>query len=423
MKRFATLCAGLLPALFPAGVLAQPVHPESLEQGFVIVVDDVARMATKDRPMFLASNYGGWDPAKPEYELTPRSDGRWQFVFDEKPDRSGTLQFKFTLGSWDYVETDPDGNDIDNRTLPKVDPAALSPGEKPVFEFRVPKFRSPADVASARQSTQYRDLDVTGTVRRLQVAGGAGEASGSMRDLLVWLPPSYDDHPERTYPVLYLFDAQNLFEEEATPWGDWGADETATRLIAEGAIRELIIVGVPHAGAARSQEYLPFDDGRGAEPHGEAFGRWFIGEVAPRVERAFRVSSRREETAVGGSSYGSVISLHLATHYPEKIGAALLESFPPARQGSGAAAYFDAIEAWPERVFIGVGDQEFGGGPDNADRNAGYVQWNQSLRDRMLASGLEEEAVRLVVTPGARHNEQAWRDRLPEALGFLFPAQ
>ncbi len=263
-------------------------------------------------------------------------------------------------------------------------------------------------------------LGVRATVRRLQVAGGAGVASGSMRVLHVWLPPSYGDHPDRVYPVLYMFDGQNLFEEGATQWGDWHADEIATRLISEGAIRELVIVGVPNSGAARSQEYLPYDVGRGVEPHGDAFARWFMGEVVPRVERAFRVSTRREDTAIGGSSYGSVISLHIATRYPEKFGGALLESYPPVRpKAVEASSYFDAITAWPERIRLGVGDREFGASPDNADRNAGYVAWNEALRDRMTRDG--DDGVNFVVSPGALHNEQAWAERLPGALRFLFP--
>lgn len=418
MIRHATLAiAGL--SMLCSIASAQPVHPESLDQGFVIVVDDVPRMATKDRPMFLASNYGGWDPAKPEFELTPRSDGRWQYVFDEKPDRTGTLQFKFTLGSWDFVETDPDGNDIDNRTLPKVDPSALAPGEKPVFEFRVPKFRSPADVANERQSTQYRDLDVTGDVRRLQVAGGAGDASGAMRDLLVWLPPGYDDEPDRTYPVLYLFDGQNLFENGATQWGDWGADETATELINRGEIEPLIIVGVPHAGDARAQEYVPFDVGRGFTPHGDDFRAWFMGEVKPRVERAFRVSTDWDDTGIGGASYGAVIALHIASRHLDQFGALLLESYPPVdRLNPTPRAYLGAISEWPSRVFMGVGDQEIG---DNTQESAEYLRWNESLRDQ-IAAGTREDHLRFVVSAGGAHNESAWRERFSDALVFLFSA-
>ncbi len=412
-----TITALLVLGTTPAHTLAQLVQPEELPQGFVVVVDDVARMGTTDMPMFLASNWGGWDPAKPEFKMTQRSDGRWQFVAEHDPERTGTLQFKFTLGSWDRVETTPDGADIDNRTLAKVDASGLD-GEAPVIELTVPRFRSPADISQQRQSTQYRDLEITGTARRLQVAGGAGGAAGAMRDLIVWLPPGYDVNPEKTYPVLYLFDGQNIFEDHPGVPGEWHADETATKLITSGLIRDLVIVGVPHAGEFRAQEYLAFDGGRGAEPHGDRFAAWFMGEVMPRVERAFRVSTRPEDTGVGGASYGAAISLYIATQRPDRFGRLLLESMPPIGD-----AYIETVGAWPERVYIGVGGRELGENASVQARNQAYETWTRELDARLEGDGLADDRRLLVVSPHAHHNEAAWADRLPAALRFLFEAQ
>src|SRR6202453_796877 len=59
------------------------------------------------------------------------------------------------------------------------------------------------------------------------------------RYLRVWLPPGYDDaqNASRTYPVFYLNDGQNLFEAISAFGGvEWGVDETADRLIRQGAV-------------------------------------------------------------------------------------------------------------------------------------------------------------------------------------------
>ncbi len=416
MTRTLITLAALASTALPA-IAQRMVQPEDLPQGFVLVVDDVARMATTDEPMFLASNWGGWDPAKPEFKMTQRSDGRWQYVSKHDPARTGTIQFKFTVGSWDRVETTADGADIDNRTLPEVDADALA-GEAPIIELTIPRFRSPADIASQRQATQYRDIEVTGTLRRLQVAGGAGSAAGSMRDLLVWLPPGYDHNADRKYPVLYMFDGQNLFEDHAGIPDEWHADETATRLIEAGLIEDLIIVGVPHAGAARSEEYVPWDVGRGFTPHGGEFADWFMAEVMPRVERAFRVSTKASDTGVGGASYGAVISLYIATQRPDRFGRLLLESLPPVGR-----EYVESVGAWPQRVFVGVGGSELGYDPAADDRNQMYEDWNRDLDARLADAGLGEDRRLLAVDPDAVHNEEAWADRLPEALRFLFPAR
>src|ERR1700749_2219038 len=64
--------------------------------------------------------------------------------------------------------------------------------------------------------------------------------------LRVWLPPGYvDSTPEqRTYPVLYMLDGQNLFDVCTSPFGhEWQIDETLPRLIKSGAIEPIIVVG------------------------------------------------------------------------------------------------------------------------------------------------------------------------------------
>jgi enterochelin esterase-like enzyme len=416
------LLATVLGGRFAEAAVDDMVQPETLPQGFVIVVDDTTRMASDARPMYLASNVGGWDPAKPEFRMSARSDGKWQYVF-ESFTHDGTIQFKFTLGSWDYVETDPDGADIDNRVLPKVRASDFADGSRPVIEMRVPRFRSPGDIANERQATDYRDLTVTGTVRRLQVSGGAGQASGLMRDLLVWLPPGYDDaeHSGKVYPVLYLFDGQNLFDQAPGGPREWGVDETLTDLVARGLVPPMIVVGVPHAGQHRVSEYLPFDIGLGAEPRGREFGVWFMSEVKPRVERAFRVSRDVSATGIGGASLGGVIAIDIALQNPGVFGRLMLESVTTVEQRSEeAAALFKQTDRWPAKVSIGVGGLEAGDGPGAKIGNDRMQAWARLAHARLTDSGSDPKRARLVVVPSARHEEAAWAERLPDALRFLF---
>ncbi|HEY1376713.1 MAG TPA: alpha/beta hydrolase-fold protein, partial [Gemmataceae bacterium] len=83
------------------------------------------------------------------------------------------------------------------------------------------------------------------------------EHLGNARPLSVYLPPGYGDDPDRRYPVFYLQDGQNLFDP-ATAFGGvpWAADETAERLIREGAIEPVILVGVANTDC-RLEEYGP----------------------------------------------------------------------------------------------------------------------------------------------------------------------
>ena len=63
------------------------------------------------------------------------------------------------------------------------------------------------------------------------------------RSIRVYLPPSYDTS-KRRYPVLYMHDGQNLFDDATAFVGEWGVDEPWTRWRNEGL--EVIVVGIDH---------------------------------------------------------------------------------------------------------------------------------------------------------------------------------
>jgi enterochelin esterase-like enzyme len=410
-----------------ASAIGEPkmVSPETLPQGFVVIVKDESKMASASRPIYFASGANSWDPGDPEYRLEPRSDTRWQYVF-EPGELGENVEFKFTLGSWKFVETDEEGQDISNRTFPDVDVTQLKPGEKPVIELTVPRFRE--GTGEYIIAPEYRPLEnVTGTVKRLQVAGGAGSADGTMRDLLVWLPPGYDDpaNAGKSYPVLYMHDGQNLYSDHEGIPDEWGLDETAQRLVASGVVRPFIAVGIPHADEARIEEYVP-SMGRGVTvfgktPHGDQHVHWIIREVMPRVERAFRVRTGAWNTGVGGASAGGLIALHAGLMHPDVFGLVLAES--PALMldevDLDMVRAVESAEAVPERVYIGMGEAENLPASGFYDRASGrHVEAARRLRDAL--KGRAE--VKLVVDEDGLHNEEAWGERLPEALRFLFPA-
>jgi len=399
------------------------VHPETLPQGFVLVVTDQSAKADKGNPMYFASSINGWDPADPEHKLSARSDLRWQIVIDRDLHGVG-IEFKFTLGGWDREELNAQGDAIDNRHLPLVDVSKLKKDERPVIELSVVNFREPVSLAEqVRKSGFYHKLEVTGDVTRLPVRGGAGGAETMTRDLLVWTPPGYNDpaNAEKTYPVLYMFDGQNLFEQLPGVQGEWHADETATKLIESGEIEPMIIVGIPHSGAHRLAEFLPFGSYKGVEGDGRNAMDWVVHEVMPRVERAFRVKTDRASTAIGGASLGGSMALYGSTAYPDLFSKAIIESLPMmSDHGQATVAYLSAVKHWPDKVFIGMGTNETGNDPSDDELNAQYTLWAQTIDLGLEASGLGDDQRMLVIEPDANHNEDAWAARFARALRFLY---
>jgi predicted alpha/beta superfamily hydrolase len=241
------------------------------------------------------------------------------------------------------------------------------------------------------------------------------------RFVRVWLPPGYDEPANggRQYPVLYLNDGQNLFEPQASFNGiEWQVDETGDRLIREGAIPPMIMVGIDNAGKSRMREYMPH---RSLHPRtllaqGSRYPSFLIKEVMPFVARNYRVAQGAENTGLGGSSLGALIALYTVAVWPGVIGRLLLES--PSLWASNRQIIRESrrVKRWPERIVLATGTNEVG----RKERDQSVIDDVRELAAIMRRCGLDEQRLRLVIEEGGTHHESAWARRFPEALGFLF---
>ena len=191
------------------------------------------------------------------------------------------------------------------------------------------------------------------------------------RNVDVWLP---DGYPKAApYAVLYMHDGQMLFDATTT-WNhqEWKADEIAGELIRSGRARPFIIVGIWNGGAARAVEYFPqkplqelapkdrdellattYGDGQklfSGPVHSDRYLRFLVTELKPYIDSHFKVSPRREDALLMGSSLGGLISMYALAEYPEVFGAAAcLSTHWPGRMGDGPdnpvpATFFRYIE-------------------------------------------------------------------------------
>jgi len=241
------------------------------------------------------------------------------------------------------------------------------------------------------------------------------------RFLRVWLPPGYDDaeNSTRRYPVLYLNDGQNLFEPSISFTGvEWQVDETAERLIREGRISPMIVVGIDNAAKDRLREYMPY---RSLSPamlrvQGNRYPNFLIKEVMPFISRTYRIASGPENTGLGGSSLGALISLYTAASHPGWFGRLLLES--PSLWASNRQMIKESrpVRQWPERIFLATGTAEAG----REDRDRSTVDDVRELAAVFRRAGLSDQRLKLVIEEGATHHESAWARRFPDALSFLF---
>ncbi|MBZ5622069.1 MAG: hypothetical protein LAQ69_25575 [Acidobacteriia bacterium] len=135
------------------------------------------------------------------------------------------------------------------------------------------------------------------------------------RDLIVYLPPGYREG-NRRYPVLYMHDGQNLFDPATAFAGnEWHVDEVAEQLIAAGKIEPLIIVGIYNTGKERIKEYT---SGMGGKP--PLYARMVVEEVKPFIDSHYRTLQGPDQTGLGGSSLGGLVSLAMGLKYPQVFG-------------------------------------------------------------------------------------------------------
>jgi len=236
------------------------------------------------------------------------------------------------------------------------------------------------------------------------------------RDVIVYLPPGYEDEPARRYPVLYLHDGQNLFDGATSfvPGQDWHVGQTAEELIRSREVEPLIVVGIYHAGCQRVDEYTPTFDARfNAGGKAALHGRMLIEELMPFVAARYRTLGGARNTGLGGSSLGGLVSLFLGLKHPGVFGR--LGVMSPAVWWGGSVILREVSELGakpPTRVWLDTGTEE--GEP--ALRNARF------LRDAMRLKGWRlGEDLSYFEAAGAGHTEAAWAARIGPALKYLFP--
>lgn len=220
----------------------------------------------------------------------------------------------------------------------------------------------------------------------------------NQRDLLVWLPPSYE-RSERRYPVLYMHDGQNLFDHTTSFCGEWMIDDVMLELADHGL--EAIIVGLPNSGPSRCNEYSPFDEPRFGPGCGDDYLRFIIDTVKPLIDHDFRTLPDREHTGIMGSSMGGLISLYAFVAYNHVFGYA--GALSPALWYARKAifSYIRQGDLPQGRLYLDIG----------LDEGQRMVANTRHMRDLLHGMGLEPSML-YVEEPNAPHSECAWGERL-----------
>jgi len=305
------------------------------------------------------------------------TEGEWmRFTFNGL--RNGAL-------FWEHAE---DGNDF----WCPLD--AMAVHDQQVFNYT-----PPSNGASASQ------------VVETNVASSFAGVTG--RTVRIYLPRGYNENPDRSYPVVYMSDGENVFQPGGS-FGCWNADTTADAEIQGGRMRETIIVGVPSA-ADRTIEYLPqMDANSGYRGKADIYADFLIHNVRPTIDFHYRTKNDRVNTGCIGSSSGGLLSMYLGT-WTNTFGlVGALSGIYSTNFCPNYMAWLASAQPHDARVWMDVGtDEAKTVGTDLYDSNF-ELYWY------LMGFGYAPNAdLRFEIGCGAEHNEAAWASRLPYIYRFL----
>lgn len=397
-----------------------------------------------------------------ELSLQQRDDGwRWRFEglagaprplrMDLHGEDGQRWRLRFALGAevrelhWDGRRARLDGRPIALEPLPALDASMLSPldfAKPPTREAAAYPMLTGADVLR-RRLLGGGDLPRVpqGHIERLRALAGPKATDLPARDVDVWLPPGYP--AQAPYAVVYMHDGQMLFDASSI-WNrqSWEVAETAANLQVRGETRPFIVVGVHNGGAHRHREYFPqrvFEalpaqrQARllGAErssgqplfagpPAADAYVRFLVEELKPRIEHVYAVSRAPADSVLVGASMGGLISLYALLEQPAQFGGAAVLSthwpggfelddpFIPDTIGSYLGQALPALDA--QRIWMDHGSETL---------DAAYPPLQARIDRVFAASRLPSAQWRSRSYPGSDHSERAWAARLADPLRFL----
>jgi predicted alpha/beta superfamily hydrolase len=218
------------------------------------------------------------------------------------------------------------------------------------------------------------------------------------RTIRVYVPGSYAT-TRKKYPVLYLHDGQNVFDDSTAFSGEWGVDEAMDTL--GPRIGESIVVAIDHGGEKRLNEYAPYDMEKWGKGEGDAYVDFLVKTLVPRIRKTYRVKRGRKHRLIAGSSMGGLISFYALLKYPKAFGGAgvfspafwiapqLKEAIPAKSKKVKSKIYFYAGKAESESMVP------------------------QLLQIFELMNHHSKAQMTTVIRTEGQHNEARWRQEFP----------
>ncbi|MFC4793228.1 alpha/beta hydrolase-fold protein [Hymenobacter endophyticus] len=344
----------------------------------------------------MAGSFNNWNPASTSHVLVRATDGSYQLTLPASV--TGTVEFKFTRGSWATVEADAQSADIGNRRY------TIGSGPATV-DLQVAGWKDLSSGGGSCQSTALQP--------NVQVLSATFQVPQLNRTRRVWvyLPNDYGTAAAKRYPVLYMHDGQNVFDACTSFSGEWGVDETLSQLQQQGVdATGSIVVAIDNGGSDRLNEYSPWNNPQYGGGQGDQYVDFLVQTLKPYIDQNYRTLTGREFTGIAGSSMGGLISTYAALKYPQvfsKVGV-----FSPAFWFAEKPLfqYLRQHPANPATRFYFV---------SGSSESQTMVPLMQAMRDSLAKGGVPAANLSFNAKADGQHAEWFWKREFSAAYQWL----
>ena len=343
----------------------------------------------KNTRIFMASSLNNWNPGDEKFELKPDEKGIYSITL---PKISEKVEYKLTRGSWETVEGDGNGNQISNRIL-------SSEGNNQTENIRITSWQNPV----VKQNTIQQN------VKLLSDSFFIPQLTKTRR-IWIYLPPNYTTTTKK-FPVIYMHDAQNLFNDATSFSGEWGIDETLNQLFEKGK-QDVIVVGIENGGESRLDEYSPWKNAKYGGGEGDQYTEFLVKTLKPYIDKHYRTLKQPKYTGLIGSSMGGLISLYAGVKYPNTFGK--LGIFSP-------AFWFASKDL---NYFIRKNNKKlsnskfyFVAGKNEMDTMSSEIS---TAVENLKKEGVPAKNIKVKIDDYGTHTEGYWRGEFDDAYLWLF---
>ena len=342
-----------------------------------------------ERPIYISGNFNEWKVGDPTYKMHTNGDGTYHFTFPNYDQLPNMIEYKYTRGSWSTVEIAPNGKGVPNRVVEK---------HKGVLNDRV-------DNWMGRAFPYKNEL-----LPKIEVISEQFEMPQLIRTRRVaaLLPHNYYETDKR-YPVLYLQDGQNLFDEYA-PFGNWAVDKQLAKL-SEIHKGDVIVVAIDHAKENRIKEFNPTSNTHLGSGQGKKYTRFLTETLKPYIDSHFRTLPDRANTAIGGSSMGGLISIYAGLMYPNVYSKLMV--FSPSLWVAPNIHFhsMNLLREYDIKIYL------YAGGSESLNMVPNINRFKSALENQGSKVNV---SFKLNIDPNGTHNEARWGEEFPAAVTWLF---